>query len=388
MKALKSVEEKKEGLKVGKTKEEEKKGLATLEKVFSTIIDRARKDVVEGRKLKYEEDEVGITSLLQCPYKVELRKKFPEIRTEATAIDDGLRFEVSIKNACQLLFKGRVYEEFELPYESHGQKIRGHLDLVIEGNREVVGFELKAPQIIFLKRMPLKEHFDTSIIYDSEREDKFLIVNPTYKLQAKIEKFLLQELFDKPVRLFLFQSGLCKFGTLLRKFYTFYEVEAISKEELDYLVLRFVNDKSPRFQNECELYCCYNFVCDKKEEVQESQVLYDLDEELEKVTDPTLRESLFLYKQYCELKESMKHLEKTLKKSLVSAVRIGGKEIGWVEREVVEYDVDAIVEFLKRKNVPLGEFLNVTFSPKKRKLIETIVPNVVLKRDKQKVFKL
>lgn len=360
-----------------------------LERVFQNIIQKARESAVEKRELKYEEDEIGITALLQCPYKAELRKKFPEIRSDAAAIDDGFRFEMSIKNACQALFKGRTYEEKELPYEAHGQKIRGHLDLVIEGRELVVGFELKVPQIILLKRMPEKMHFETSMILDSEREDKYLIVDPVYKLQAKIEKFLLQREFpNKPVRLFLFQNGLCKYGTILRKFYTFYEVEAISKEELDYLILQFINNKTPRFQNECEYYCSYNFVCDKKDEVQTEQIIRDLDSESEVVSDPVLKESLFLYKQYCELRENLKRIEKMLRKNLSGALKIGGREIGWIERETVEYDVDVIVEFLKQKNMPLREFLNVTFSPKKRRLIENVVPNAVLKRDKEKVFRL
>lgn len=356
--------------------------MENLTQVFRSIIEKARNEVVENRKLFYDENEVGITSLLQCPYKAEMRRRYPEIRVEAAAIDDGFRFESSIKSACQSLFKGRVIEEMELPYEAHGQKIRGHLDLVIEGDKEVIGFELKVPQLILLRRMPERECFETSLIFDKEGEDRYIIVNPTYKLQAKIEKFLLQRLFDKPVRLFLFQSGLCKFGSILRKFYTFYEVEAISKEELDALILRFQKDKTPRFHGECDYYCSYNLVCDFKEEVQNVQAVYDFSE------DPVLKESLELYKRYCELKENMRCIEKMLRKNLSGSLRIGGKEIGWVEKEQVEYDIDVVVEFLKQKNMPLREFLNVTLSPQKRKLIENVIPNVVLKREKVKTFKL
>jgi hypothetical protein len=358
-----------------------------IEALIKNVINESKKMITQDRVLKYEEGEIGITSLLQCPLKVEMRKKYPEIRTEAAAIDDGYRFEHAIKNALQRIFGDRFKDEFELPYEAFGQKIRGHLDCVVELDDKVIGLELKAPQLILLKKMPSRECFEKNVIVDSEKRDEYLIVNPTYKMQAKIEKFLLQRLYpDKEVELYLFQFGICKYSGLVRKFYTIYEVEAISEQDLEYLILQFLYDKKPRYKNECEYYCPYNLLCDKPFDKEVSSS-YNLDAHGEGV-NPQLREFINLYREYVALKEQMSQLEKLMKKAIDGSCVIGGREVGWVKREKVNYDVERIVEWLNERNVPLNEFLNVSISPKKRRFIEKMIPEAVLSKEEELVFKV
>lgn len=358
----------------------------SFDEMIREMIKESRQIVTEDRKLRYEPDEIGITALLQCPLKFEFRKKYPEIKTESAAADDGYRFEYVIKNAFKRAAGEKFKEEVELPYQVLGQKIRGHLDCLIEFNDEVIGFELKAPQLILLKKIPPKEFLERNILIDTEREEDFLIVNPVYKTQAKIEKFLLSELYpDKDVRLFLFQFGICKHGSFIRKLYTFYEVESIKKSDLEYLVLKFLHEKGPRFKNECESYCAYNLICDRAGERE--SVTYDLDK-FSEVADPGLKEFVSLYKEYCMLKEQMTGLEKLMQKTISGSCIIGGREVGWIEREKVNYDIDLIVKWLTEKKVPLSEFLNVTTSSKKRKFIEQSLPKAVISKEKITVFKV
>ncbi len=287
--------------------ENQKKG--GLNQMFEELVKEMKDLVIEDRIIKYENGEYGITELLQCPYKAELRRKYPEIRSEAPAIDDGFRFEYIVKNALKRKYGENFKEEVELPLKIGEIKIRGHLDCVIEEKDKITGIELKAPQIILLKKLP-DEATKSQIIYDREGEDRILLVNPVYKIQAKIEKFVLKRLYpEKDVRLYLFQFGLCKMGTFLRKYYTCYEVDEISEEELAYLVADFLYNKGPRYHNECEYYCAYNYVCEEKERLQgKEKVALNIDAGGE-VINIRFKEFLKYYRQYLELKDQLGSLK-------------------------------------------------------------------------------
>ena len=370
-----------------KTREKEKTLLSLVEDIISSSRD-LMKD--ERGSLQYKEDEIGITSLLQCPIKVEMRKLYPEIRGTAPAIDDGFRFETITKMAAKRKYKEYTVEEMELPYQFPDipLKIRGHLDLVIfkKETNQILGIELKAPQIVLLKKLP--PNLQQEFIYDSEKEENYIIPNPIYKIQAKIEKFILQQMYpESNVRVILLQNSLCKFGTFTKKFYTIYEVESIQETELKHLAMEFLYNKNPRFKNECEYYCSYSEVCHYKCDMEDKNIVFaDLDKF--DTPSPNVKEFVKIYKEYLAFKDQLKKVEKLLQKTINGSIILGGKEVGWVERMKTKYDIEKIIEFCMKKNIPMDEFLNVTPSPYKRERIKELLPDAILSEEKEKIFKL
>lgn len=220
---------------------------------WERVIEKIREKTKEGRKLEYSPDAIGITALLYCPLKWELRKKYPEIEAQAVEVDDGFLWEKQVKEVLKELFSNNFEEEKVLRYQTQGIKLEGHLDAFVEFPEKVVGIELKSPRMVFLKEFP--ETNDT-VLYD---DGKVVVMNEIYLLQAKIQKFLLEKLYPhKKVQQFIFAKTLCKKANRSKKFYIIYEVKgAISEEEFKELIRRFKEDKSPRFEKECEYYCEY-----------------------------------------------------------------------------------------------------------------------------------
>ena len=368
----------------------------TEEKIIPSLIEDLvflSRDLMKDKRgsLQYQEDEIGITSLLQCPIKVEMRKKYPDIKGTAPAIDDGFRFETITKMAARKKYGENVVEEMDLPYQFSNLplKIRGHLDLVIfkKETNQILGIELKAPQIVLLKKLP--ENLQQEFIFDSEKEENYIIPNPIYKIQAKIEKFILQKMYpESEVRVVLFQNSLCKFGTFTKKFYTIYEVESIQEAELNYLATEFLYNKAPRFKNECEYYCQYNEVCDYKHSFLEEKSIVFADLDNFDSPSPNIKEFIKIYKEYLALKDQLKRIEKILQKTINGSIVIGGREIGWVERIKEKYDIEKIIDFCMQKNIPIEEYLHVTTSPLKRKRIKELLPEAIISEEKEKVFKL
>lgn len=124
------------------------------DKIIITIIitDKAERKIMEKSNneipIKTSEIKIGITSLLYCPLKVEYKKKYPELRSESLAIDDGFMFEnMFIPYLEQAVIGKTIRREPTIYATIKDTTISGHPDLVIEDNEKITILEFKAPYI-------------------------------------------------------------------------------------------------------------------------------------------------------------------------------------------------------------------------------------------------
>lgn len=300
--------------------------------MWEEVVKRLRRKASKERSLTYQEGAVGITALLSCPVKWELSQKF-DVKSEAVEIDDGYVWERQVKEVFKELFP-QAKEEKDLVYKIDGYTVHGHLDLFVEFENEVWGIELKSPKLLLLKDIPNAEN-------GFYVDDGLVLHNPQYYKQAKVQRFLLQELYpDRNVRSFIFYKALCKHKNYLQKLYVLSEVkESVSKEEFKALIKAFHEDKSPRYANECESYCVFHreSLCEGKE-FKPSYI---------ENVDPQTAE---LLKAYYATKEELKTLENNLKKAISGSFTFGGKQIGWIKRNVVDLDLKKLLTLMSEED--------------------------------------
>lgn len=344
---------------------------------WEEVIKRIREKTREGRELEYKEGEVGITSLLQCPLKVELRKKYPDITASAVEIDDGYLWEQQVKGVLREIFCGNFKEEYELIDEIEGQKIRGHLDCMVESEKDVIGIELKSPRAILLKEIPPPEELIDGVFLIDE-DERYVIHNELYYKQAQIQKHILRKMYpNKEVEQFLFYKAPVRRGRFEKKLYILAPVkEDITEEEYKELARKFKEDKSPRYPNECTSYCEFYRagVCEGKEFSYEDKDSSGLD-----------RETKELLREYRELQSQLKILEALLRKKLKGSVKFGGREIGWVPKKTIKLKEDRVAFLLPPERIP--EFFTVKWS-KKEELIEEFGEEVVEEVKEERVWRL
>ena len=348
--------------------------------IWKEVVRKIRGEVKEGRDLFYKEGEIGITSLLSCPLKVELRKKHPEVEAVAVEIDDGYLWEQQAKSALRSVVEeagGRFEEEKDLVDEVEGLKIRGHLDCFAEFRNEVWGVELKSPKAIVLKKFPEDEKLISGVFLIDE-EAEYVINNTLYYKQAQIQKHILKKLYpEKEVRQFLFYKAPVRRGRFEKKLYILVSVkEDISEEEYKELARRFKEDRSPRYPNECVSYCEFyrQGLCEGKEFECEDMGASFLDKETKE-----------LLREYRELQSQMKTIENLLKKKLKGSVRFGGREIGWVSRKMIKLNEEKVAFLLPPERIP--EFFQVKWS-RKEDLIRELGEEVVEEVKEERVWRL
>jgi len=224
-----------------------------IEKKLKEAIQKMRRDLIEKRSLSYEEGSVGITSLIYCPKKVELKRKYPDLRSESNAIDDGYMFENTFEPYLEKVFDGRVEKDADIPFEIDGFKITGHPDFVIDAGDRIIILEFKAPIFFFVNED--LEIPDDGFVVD---RNKKVNISESYILQTKIQKFITEKYYKKPVEAYLFLKTILQDATRrMQKVYVLRPVdEEITEEELKELVRKFKEDKSPRYHWEC-YYCIY-----------------------------------------------------------------------------------------------------------------------------------
>ena len=328
--------------------------------MFREVVAKIQEKTKEGRELSYTDGAIGITALLHCPIKWELSKKY-EITPEAVEIDDGFVWEKQVKEALRELYGEKFKEEYDLIVQLGGYKLHGHLDCLVELEDKVIGIELKAPKTLLLKS-PVEEN--GVLFYDDGR----VIHNEVYLKQARIEKALLELLFpDKPVEMYLFYKSLCKSGLWNRKLYVVSEVkESMPIEEIEELLRKFHEDKSPRYPNECVSYCVFY-----KEGLCEGKAFEGKEKEEE------VKRFLDLLKHYRALQSDLKTIESQMKKMIKGSIKIGGREIGWVRRRTVEIDTKKLIELLPNAH----EYLSVHWTKKEELL--NVFGDEIVKRVKE-----
>ena len=345
--------------------------------MWQEIVEKIKERARDGRELSYSDGAVGITSLLYCPIKHELRQKYPDIQASAVEIDDGFVWERQVKGVLEELFGKSFEEEKVLELEVEGLKIEGHLDTFIELEDKVIGIELKAPKWIPLKAFPPEKKIESNLLIDEKHE--YVRVNDLYILQARVQKRFLDLLYpDKKVEQYIFLKGMAEWKRWRKKLYVVYPIySAISEEELRNLVKRFKEDKGPRFPTECEAYCEYfrQGLCGGKPFAFERTVNHS---ELDEETKDLLRE-------YRVLEGQLKTVEAQLKKKLKGSVKVGNKEIGWVERKVVVLDEERLFDLLPKEELSQHFYLNWR---KKESLIKRFGKDIVKEERKERVWKI
>ena len=335
---------------------------------FEKVVSLIREKTKEGRELIYKDGEVGITSLLSCPLKVDFRKKYPDITSEAVEIDDGYVWEGQVKFALQELYGDAFREELELPYECMGVKIRGHLDCGLIFEDRVVGIELKSPRELFVRDLPE----DTIFLYD---DTNIVRNNPHYYTQAKVQKYLLSKLYpDKEVEQYLFYKAPARRGVKVRKLYVAVPIkEDMTDDEFKEIVWKFKEERVPRWKGECEYYCPYYKagVCEGKDVRFQDTVISE--------------EAKALLKEYRALQSELKNLEFTLKKLIKGSFRMGERELGWVEREVIDIDIRELLKKIEPEKV--NDYLQVKWQ-KKKEIEEKYGDEVIKERRKERVWRL
>ena len=315
--------------------------------VFKTIIDEISRKAKEGRNLEYPEGSIGVTSLIYCPLKARFREEHPEIEADSLEIDDGFYFEKEVKEALLSLWGAkRVRLEEELPYKSDkGLKINGHLDIAIIGKKKVIGLELK--------NMKLAYH---NLPYDSVPEEAKFIADPelikrisipeNYMLQAKIQKYLLEQKYSpKPVEHYLFIKTMVKLnGSGLKKVFIIRKTEEnITREELETLIEKFMEDETPRYPWECG-FCPYRKagIC---EGMENTETLKVPTEELPEPVQEALNEYLLLNLRIKDLED---YLKKELKGRKVEVTNGNGrpKTIGYMEKTKYDWDLQKVFQLL------------------------------------------
>lgn len=339
--------------------------------MWEEVIKRIREEVKKGRELSYKEGEIGITSLLSCPIKTELRRKHPEIEASAVEIDDGYLWETQVKSVLREMFGERLEEEKELADEVEGVMIRGHLDCCIDLGDRIIGIELKSPKAILLKKIP--EDQDGVFLMDENGE--YVLHNPLYFTQAQVQKHILKKMYpDKEVQQFLFYKGPVRRGNFEKKLYILALVkEDITEEEYRELVRRFKEDRSPRYPNECTAYCEFY-----RAGVCRGVEFPYTDGGIDQETKELLRE-------YRKLQSQLKNIESMLKRKIRGAVKLGGREIGWTLKKTIKLKEDRVAFLLPPERIP--EFFAVRWN-KKEDLIREFGNEIIEEVREERVWKL
>jgi hypothetical protein len=321
---------------------------------FKQILDKIE------RELDYEDGAYGITEIISCPIKAELRRKGIEVKVENVEIADGFSFENMFKFALMEYFGvENVEPEKLLKYKvvlDDGREfnINGHLDVFINipDKNTVVGLELKDTIL----------SFDNTIWKDPP---PFKILSPDdapkynisskYILQARIQRKILEHLYpDKNIETYLIVKTNLRAKYKLKKSILVYPVTtSISDEQLKEIVSYFINNRKPRYVFECKI-CPYKEqgYCNgfDTEELENDKSLYldDIEEQRkEHITE--------LLERRENLLKEVNQIEEQLKKHISGTMEYKGKTIGWVESVKREYDARLINKILKQKGIPPEE---------------------------------
>ncbi len=329
---------------------------------FLEIVDLMKDITKDGRELKYEKGEIGITTLISCPKKYELKQKYGLPEVDSLVIEDGFLFEKVFKTALRRKFGPKFKEELELPYKVLDLRIRGHLDCAVDLGDTMVGVELKhtlvqnAPN---LKREPPK----IIVLNPEEPEIK---INPKYILQSRIERYLLSKLYpDKKIEHYLFIKTTLKGAWRYYKSYLVMPtVNDMSDEEFLEYVRWFKEKDEPMDPVECA-FCYFREigVCEGVKPKAENE--NGVKEEVDKRVFHLLRR---LDELNMEKEAVIKELKTFLKGKVVEWQ---GKKVGQITYTGYTYNNPALVKLLKERGYRAIDFFQV--KPSKIKVLEELL---------------
>ena len=319
-----------------------------MEELFEKVVEKLAQRAQGERELSYSEGAVGISSLLYCPIKWELRQKYPDLKADSLEIEDGFLFEREFKAVLREMFGESFQEEKVLPLEIEGVKVEGHLDAFIELPDKVVGIELKHTKMTFVsERFPYRNLEEVpKVLFDG---DCTVYLPAHYLKQAGMQKFVLQKLYpDRKVEQYLFVKTLLKVNGRHKKVYVVREVPAVSEEEFREIVRKFREEKAPRYPWECS-YCVF----------KDKALCPGMEWKGEEKESPLSEEARELLIRYQKLTEELKEVKGLLRKELSGPAKWNGKTIGWVEREKQRWNSEKVWEVVEKLSLPKAEFFNL-----------------------------
>ena len=354
-----------------------------MERIFEIIVNKISESLTEGRKLEYSEGAVGITGLIYCPLKHQFRMEHPEVRATGLEIDDGFAFEKQVKDALLSLYGSVVKPEYVVEYTSRGQKVEGHIDVVVNGRQKVVAIECKRTKLA-VHNLPFGSVDDTMYISDPGLVSRISISEP-YILQSRIQKMLLQRQTKKPVEHWLLIKTLIKVpGSGYKEVLILRQTtEDMTEAELNNIIDDFLNRKEPRYAWECA-YCEY-----RKAGLCEGMEWNGDEDEDNPELSPAVQEAIA---ESIELAARLRDLEAFLKKEIKGQVEIpngGGRprKIGWVEKNRYDWDLRKVFDIVG-PDVKDYVLVNWRKLDELEKAIAEIVPlSEVRKTRKEKVWK-
>ena len=347
-----------------------------MEKVISLIEEAKRSLYQKVQEGFVREDKfVYLHELIYCTRKKGFEKEYGQLiePEQVNEIVDGFLTEEFIAKF------GHKTLEHNYLYISNkvigNKRIATHVDIWTKD----FALELKTPTFVFPKgEIPVEKEY-----YIGEEAEMFLIPE-NYILQARIQKYLLQERYPE-IEYYLVVKTITKVYSpqykrmRLKKVWIIKEIEALSDEEWNELVedyLRRKEKEQPKWEWECR-YCPYN--------------QYGICEGFEMKVKLNNEEIGKLYTEYLKKKEELSNLERELRLKLKGrSVKLGGKEIGYIEKESVKWDLEKLKEVCEKGE--LCKFVQVNW--RKNKEIEKILkekglnPEEFRTVEKSKVFKI
>lgn len=309
------------------------------------------------RELEYREGAYGITELLSCPIKAEIRRELKEsgveLEVESQEIEDGFLYENLVKLALASLYGSKFTPEKLLSYdlEVDGEvfKIDGHLDCFIELEDRVIGIEVKNTTLTFDNKTTGKP---SQLVILPPNDRSSININYRYYLQAKIQRHLLEKLYpDKRVETYLLVKTQLRTKYRLGKTTIVLPVtESITEEELINLCRLFKTERKPRAPWECSL-CIYKekgYCTGHKETATARELVEDRSEQVEE-----------LLCRRKELLSELKQVEEQLKKLISGELLWNGQKVGWVKTVSYTYDLPKLSKLLKAKGLKAADYFQV-----------------------------
>ena len=336
--------------------------------------------VLPERELEYREGAYGVTELLSCPVKAEIRRELKEagveLPVESQEIEDGFLYENLVKLALASLYGEKFTPEKLLSYdlEVDGEvfKIDGHLDCFLEFDDKVVGIELKHTNLNFDNELTDKP---PQLIVLPPNDRSRINLNYRYYKQVQIQRHLLEKLYPhKKVETYLMVKTQLRTKYKLGKTTVVLPVtESVTEEELKNLCRLFRTEKKPRARWECKL-CAYreHGYCSGHEETVEAEELTEDRSEL--VTSLLSRRK--------ELLAELKMIEDQLKKLISGSVTWNGQQVGWIEKVSYTYDLPKLSKLLKAKGLKAADYFQVK-TAKIKELEELLGDEIETVREKK-----
>jgi len=327
---------------------------------FERILSELSAHVREGREISYRDEAYGITEIISCPKKAQLRRQHPDLEVRNIAIDDGFLFEKTVKEVLRKIFGNRFEEEKVLSHDftvdGEPFSIDGHLDCFIQYNsNKIVGLELKHTVLSFDNETSGRPE-ELIILQPNSRR---ISINYKYILQAKIQKALLEWQYpDKEIEHYLvIKTTLRTRYKMGKSIVVLPTIESISREELEEIIRMFRNDPRPRANWECQ-YCIYrqHGLCNGSESANTT---------LEHENAELIME---LLDRYSKIQTEAQMIQEQLKQLINGTIEYKGKEIGWTYQERTSWDIKAFVKLLKAKGYNPLDYLQV--NGRKARLLE------------------